>query len=141
MAKPEWGAKRICHSCGARYYDMGKTPIICPTCGVEYDPDAFLKSRRARSAATVDDSAAAKRKAAKPAPAKTLDDEMEVVDEEVAEAEGLEVEVEDEDDADTKLDDLDSDQDDDLMEDASELGDDDGDDVIDIDTPASDDET
>ncbi|OWJ61359.1 TIGR02300 family protein [Inquilinus limosus] len=49
MAKPEWGAKRICHNCGARYYDLQRDPIICPKCGTEYDPEAFLKSRRSRS--------------------------------------------------------------------------------------------
>lgn len=50
MAKPEWGAKRICHNCGARYYDLQRDPIICPKCGTEFDPEAFLKSRRSRSA-------------------------------------------------------------------------------------------
>ncbi len=139
MAKPEWGAKRICHNCGTRYYDLLRTPITCPNCGTEYDPDAFLKSRRARSAASDDTATAAKRKAAKPAPAKTMDDELAVVDEEAAETDALE--VADDEDAETKLDDLDGEQDDDLMEDTSELGDDDGDDVIDIDTPAGDEET
>lgn len=51
MAKPEWGVKRICHNCAARYYDMLRDPIICPKCSTQYDPDAFLRSRRARSAA------------------------------------------------------------------------------------------
>ena len=49
MAKPEWGIKRICHSCGTRYYDLRHDPIVCPSCGTEYDPDAFLRSRRSRS--------------------------------------------------------------------------------------------
>ena len=48
MAKPEWGTKRICPSCGARYYDLRKDPPNCPTCGAEFDPEALLKSRRAR---------------------------------------------------------------------------------------------
>ncbi len=46
MAKPEWGAKRICPSCGARYYDLHRDPIICPKCGTQYDPEALLKTRR-----------------------------------------------------------------------------------------------
>src|SRR3546814_8365480 len=54
VAKPEWGAKRICHNCGARYYDMRRDPIICPKCGPEFDPEAFLKSRRTRVAAVED---------------------------------------------------------------------------------------
>jgi len=48
VAKPEWGTKRICPSCGARYYDLRKDPPNCPTCGAEFDPEALLKSRRAR---------------------------------------------------------------------------------------------
>jgi len=46
VAKPEWGTKRICPSCGARYYDMRHDPIICPKCGTQYDPEALLKTRR-----------------------------------------------------------------------------------------------
>ncbi|HVG81046.1 MAG TPA: FYDLN acid domain-containing protein, partial [Methylomirabilota bacterium] len=26
MAKPEWGTKRICHSCGTRFYDLLRDP-------------------------------------------------------------------------------------------------------------------
>ncbi|HMK69295.1 MAG TPA: TIGR02300 family protein [Stellaceae bacterium] len=46
MAKPEWGTKRICPNCGARYYDMHHDPIICPKCKTEYDPETLLKTRR-----------------------------------------------------------------------------------------------
>jgi len=48
VSKPEWGMKRICPSCGARYYDLHREPVICPKCGANYDPDTLLKSRRAR---------------------------------------------------------------------------------------------
>ena len=48
MVKPEWGLKRICPNCGTRYYDFGKEPAVCPACGTAYDPEALLKSRRAR---------------------------------------------------------------------------------------------
>src|SRR5215510_5704215 len=54
VAKPEWGAKRICPSCGARYYDLMREPVICPKCDTPFDPEAFLKSRRARPAAPVE---------------------------------------------------------------------------------------
>ena len=53
MAKPEWGLKRICHSCGTRYYDMRRAQIVCPKCGTEFDPEALLKSRRGRPTAIV----------------------------------------------------------------------------------------
>jgi uncharacterized protein (TIGR02300 family) len=39
MAKPELGTKRICVSCSTRFYDLGKTPAICPKCGTEQPPD------------------------------------------------------------------------------------------------------
>ena len=49
MAKLEWGKKRICPSCGIKYYDFNKSPITCPTCNVEFDPDLYLKSRKGKS--------------------------------------------------------------------------------------------
>jgi uncharacterized protein (TIGR02300 family) len=48
VVKPEWGLKRICPNCGTRYYDFRKDPPTCPACGTPYDPEALLKSRRAR---------------------------------------------------------------------------------------------
>jgi uncharacterized protein (TIGR02300 family) len=32
VAKPELGTKRLCGSCGAKFYDLNKTPISCPKC-------------------------------------------------------------------------------------------------------------
>jgi uncharacterized protein (TIGR02300 family) len=32
VAKPELGTKRLCASCGAKFYDLSKTPIVCPKC-------------------------------------------------------------------------------------------------------------
>ena len=52
MSKPEWGIKRVCPSCGTKYYDFNKNPIICPKCEFEFDPDLLLKSRKGRSIAT-----------------------------------------------------------------------------------------
>ena len=52
MAKPEWGRKRICPSCGTKYYDFKNSPIICPSCGAEFDPDLYLKSRKGKSLST-----------------------------------------------------------------------------------------
>jgi uncharacterized protein (TIGR02300 family) len=39
MAKTELGTKRICVACGTRFYDLAKTPAICPKCGTEQPPD------------------------------------------------------------------------------------------------------
>ena len=52
MAKPEWGKKRICLACNTKYYDFNKSPIICPSCGSEFDPDIYLKSRKGNSLST-----------------------------------------------------------------------------------------
>lgn len=32
MANPALGTKRICSGCAAKFYDLGKDPIVCPTC-------------------------------------------------------------------------------------------------------------
>lgn len=46
MVNPDWGIKRTCHSCGAKYYDFKKKTPACPSCGTNFDPEALLKSRR-----------------------------------------------------------------------------------------------
>ncbi|MEE2995720.1 MAG: TIGR02300 family protein [Pseudomonadota bacterium] len=51
LAKPEWGLKRTCLNCSTRFYDMQRHPIICPSCGTEFDPLALVRPRRARAAA------------------------------------------------------------------------------------------
>ena len=32
MANPALGTKRICSGCAAKFYDLGKEEIVCPTC-------------------------------------------------------------------------------------------------------------
>jgi uncharacterized protein (TIGR02300 family) len=34
------GTKRVCHACAARFYDLSREPIVCPSCGAHYVPDA-----------------------------------------------------------------------------------------------------
>jgi uncharacterized protein (TIGR02300 family) len=51
MTKPELGTKRLCASCGARFYDLLHSPITCPKCGTVFaTPD--VNSSRARVKAT-----------------------------------------------------------------------------------------
>jgi len=50
MSKIELGVKRRCVSCSTKFYDFFKTPILCPNCGTEFDPDQLLKSRKGRVA-------------------------------------------------------------------------------------------
>ena len=47
MIKPEWGTKRSCPKCGTRFYDLGKDdPVNCISCGVNFQPEAILKSKQ-----------------------------------------------------------------------------------------------
>ena len=65
LAKPNWGLKRTCLSCGERFYDMKRDPIVCPTCEAVLDPLALVRPRRARAAAAASQAKAkAKAKAA-----------------------------------------------------------------------------
>ncbi|HRO11444.1 TIGR02300 family protein [Amaricoccus sp.] len=36
MPKDEWGVKRICPSCGGRFYDLRADPMQCPICGAGF---------------------------------------------------------------------------------------------------------
>ena len=108
MAKSEWGTKRICPSCGTRYYDLLREPVICPKCDTPYDPEAFLRSRRARPAAPVE-------KELEPVGADELDTEIET-EEDAAEEEEEAVPLEEAEE-----------EDEELLEDASELGEDEDD--------------
>lgn len=46
MVKVEWGNKRSCLSCGARFYDLRKTPIVCPKCGSVHEIQTSGRKRR-----------------------------------------------------------------------------------------------
>ena len=48
MAKADLGTKRACLACGMRFYDFSRSPIICPGCGAEFDPENIIKSRKGR---------------------------------------------------------------------------------------------
>jgi uncharacterized protein (TIGR02300 family) len=110
LAKPEWGTKRICPSCGTRYYDLLRDPVVCPKCSTPFDPEAFLRARRTRPAAPAEKELA-------PVGAEEIDadletEEIEAGDEE--EEEGVPLEEGEE-------------EDEELIEDASELGEDEDD--------------
>lgn len=48
------GLKRICMSCGTRFYDMNKRPIACPSCATEFTGEIKVKTRRSRVVAAND---------------------------------------------------------------------------------------
>ena len=51
MAKPDMGTKRQCQSCGAKFFDMNRSPITCPKCGVVYQPTSPRAAARAAAVA------------------------------------------------------------------------------------------
>ena len=107
MGRPEWGTKRTCHSCGERYYDLGRNPVVCPHCGATGHGEKVIAVRRPSAAGAKAPTAPAKVPVAVPVavavvPLKGDSDEV---------AEDIE---------DVKVDD-------DLIEDTSDLGEDDDD--------------
>ncbi|MBR0652611.1 TIGR02300 family protein [Roseomonas terrae] len=97
MAKPELGLKRSCVACGTRFYDLARTPAVCPKCGTE-QPAEQPRLRRAAPAPVPDEKL--KKRAATPE-AEADDIEVEDVegDEAIEDAEELEDESDGIDDA------------------------------------------
>ena len=109
MAKAALGQKRVCLHCGARFYDLNRQPIICPSCGTSFEPEAFVRTKRSRPAPVE----APKAVVARPAPVKEPDTEAEVDVDDVLPADEEEGETEAEEEE--------------VIEDASELGEDEDD--------------
>jgi uncharacterized protein (TIGR02300 family) len=123
VAKPEWGTKRICLNCGARFYDMNRDPITCPTCSTTIDPVVQSRPRRTRATPKLA-AAAAVVEVVRPVvvePDEEVEAEVEVDDDEVVVAAEDDEEEEAEEDGESAI------------EDVSELGDDDMADVIETD--------
>jgi uncharacterized protein (TIGR02300 family) len=124
VAKPDLGTKRLCASCGAKFYDLGKDPIVCPKCETVFHPVVYTTRSRGGAAAA--------------APVAPLVPEAEVpeaaevelvsLEEADAEAEGKKVTVDGEVEDDVEV------ADDDAADDATflEPDEDEGDDVTDI---------
>jgi uncharacterized protein (TIGR02300 family) len=49
MTKPELGTKRLCASCGARFYDLLHSPITCPKCGTVFAVTPALAQTRLKA--------------------------------------------------------------------------------------------
>ena len=94
MAKPELGLKRVCVACGTKFYDLTRTPVVCPKCGTE-QPTEQPRLRRPGSAAPVPDDKLKKRAAAPEAEGEEVELEDVEADEAIEDAEELEDESED----------------------------------------------
>jgi len=108
LSKPEWGLKRTCLGCSARFYDMQRNPIVCPSCGVELDPLALVRPRRARAAAA---SQAKARAAAAEQAAEAETDDLPAEDEDALEIDDAAIDLDDDDEDDIIPDDDDDDDD------------------------------
>jgi uncharacterized protein (TIGR02300 family) len=40
LRKAMRGTKRTCQVCEVRFYDLARSPIVCPMCGAQYTPPA-----------------------------------------------------------------------------------------------------
>src|SRR5215475_11745347 len=72
LVKADLGIKRVCPSCGARFYDLQKRPIECPKCAFAFEPESLYKQRRPRQPEPA--------VAAEPAAAESEDEEGEEVE-------------------------------------------------------------
>lgn len=115
------GLKRICMSCGTRFYDMNRKPIICPSCETEFTGEIKVKSRRGRAAVANDEVEEDGQVSEATEADDVVDDELEDDEEEVVSLD----DVEEEDDDDLEEDDLELDDD---IEDLDDLDDDEFDD-------------
>ncbi len=50
MVDESWGQKHMCGACFARFYDMGRRPIVCPSCGAGIETWGEGAARRPASA-------------------------------------------------------------------------------------------
>lgn len=118
------GLKRICMSCGARFYDLNKKPIICPSCNIEFTGEIKVKARRGRIAAEEDSPIEKDAVSEDVVEAETEEIEgdeetvsLEDIEEEAAEDDEDAIVIEDDIDIEEDLDDLDDEIDEDIAED------------------------
>jgi uncharacterized protein (TIGR02300 family) len=50
VGKPELGAKLTCTSCAARFYDLHRTPAVCPKCNAAQPPPKLRTAYLSRAA-------------------------------------------------------------------------------------------
>jgi len=81
MAKPEWGAKRLCPSCGTRFYNLKRDPVDCPNCGATFALEALSERKAGGSPSR------AKPKPPKPAPVAAESEAL--IDDDSGESESL----------------------------------------------------
>jgi uncharacterized protein (TIGR02300 family) len=48
VTKTELGTKRICSNCNSKFYDLHKSPIVCPTCKTVFEASSAISERPRR---------------------------------------------------------------------------------------------
>jgi uncharacterized protein (TIGR02300 family) len=97
LAKPDLGTKRLCGNCGAKFYDLSKTPIVCPKCETVFVVAPVSSRARPEAAAAARAAAVAEPEVVAPETAEAEFVSLEEADAETAGAktgaEGEEVEI------------------------------------------------
>jgi uncharacterized protein (TIGR02300 family) len=86
VAKPDLGTKRLCAGCGAKFYDLNRTPIVCPKCETVFTP--VVAAPRARPDAKAAAAAAAPAPVAEAVVPETADAEFVSLEDAEAEQQG-----------------------------------------------------
>jgi len=105
LGKVDLGEKLTCSSCGARFYDLNKSPAECPKCGAENERPKTFKSKRA------DTTPKPAKQAAEPA--KDKDDEADDIEDDDSDDDLLDddEDLDEDDDVDSVIGPIDSDKD------------------------------
>ncbi len=94
MAKPELGLKRVCVACGTKFYDLMRSPAVCPKCATEQRAE---QARLRRGAAPTEEKV--KKRAGVPAEADAVEVDLEDVEADAALEDDAGLEEDDEDEA------------------------------------------
>jgi uncharacterized protein (TIGR02300 family) len=104
VVKPELGNKHQCQQCGTKFFDLNKSPIVCPKCGTVFQ---FALARGQRVSPAEDEEPDTE------ADAEIVSlDEADAGDDKIAAAADDDVEIEDGGDEDTFLEEEEEDSDD-----------------------------
>ena len=114
MAKQELGAKRQCQSCGVKFFDLNREPIVCPKCGAAFQGVVARAERASAKEDEADDETAAQAgvelvsldevEAAEDKGAEVVAEDIEVEDDGADDDAFLEEEEEDDDDVSSLID-------------------------------------
>ena len=104
MVKPELGNKHACQNCGTKFFDLNKSPVVCPKCGAVQQ--IVARATRAAPAEAEEEEADSgvelvsldEAEKAEPNPETAGEDDVEIEDEDGGDDTFLEEEEEDSDD-------------------------------------------